>query len=321
MPLVLYIASVVGAVALLLIMPKRRLNLPLVGAVLGAATLGAVWLAIANLRLLPPVTDHGLWYWLPQGAGEGAALIYYYLFSAIAIVAGVRVVTHPRPVYSALWFVMVVCSTAGLFLTLSAEFMAFAMLIIYAGAILVTYMFVIMLATSADDPNMTGNDTADHDRVAREPVAAAAAGFLLLAVLLSVFFSVETLGPMGPAPQAMGPSDAELLATTLTDRRSDALGPVADQAAPTADEMVLSNAERVGLDLFQSHPLGLELAGVILLVSLIGAVVIARTRVEEEEQAPGSPVPDRSGATVHPTHEPGPHEREAIGEVGGRMGA
>lgn len=306
----LYIASVLGAIALLLIMPKRRWNFRIIGALLGAATVGALWFVLAEA--LPE--DLG-------GIGQ-PAFLYQYVFSAIAIAAAVRVITHTRPVYSALWFVLVVLSSAGLFLTLAAEFMAIAMIIIYAGAILVTYMFVIMLASQsqpADQPDVSPV----YDRLSREPFAAIVAGFVLLAVLLSVMFE-----PMDVNPLAAGPTDAELREDVLADR------PVLENllAEPAVDlpaqeqlasamraDMALSNGERIGVDLFMSHPLGLELAGIILLVSLIGAVVIARRQVEEDEVRTVA-APDPTGATVHPQAEAGPDEAESMGQSGGRMG-
>lgn len=298
MQLVLYIATLLGAFALVLMMPKRSWNLPRVGALLGAATLGGAWVVLASYDA-GGNERHGL-----------SAMTYYYVFSFIAIAAAARVITHTRPVYSALWFIMVVLASAGLFLSLAAEFMALAMIIIYAGAILVTYMFVIMLATQAEDPDFTGPepDASHYDRVALEPVAAAAAGFLLLAVVLTAAFE-----PMEPNPAAAGVSD-EVIASTLLAGRAEVLANIDQPSAVT-------NVSRVGLSLFTGHPLGLELAGVILLVALIGAVVIARTRVPSE-QTPGTAAADpATGATVHPTREPGPDEPEAIGEVGGRLGA
>lgn len=267
MPYALYIASALGALALLLMMPRPGFTPVKLGLLLGAFALGGLWLFLINVVGAP--------LGLPDGA-----MPYYYVFSAIAIGAAARVITHDQPVYAALWFVMVVLASAGLFLTLSAEFMAFAMIIIYAGAILVTYMFVIMLAAQStpgtdEDPSA---QPAEYDRVAREPLAACGAGFLLLAVLLSVFFQ-----PMSPNPDAAAPSDAQVAATTLPDRAADRVAAQRrglDADAPAATAVALENVERVGLDLFQRHPLGIELAGVILLVSLIGAVVIARTRVE-----------------------------------------
>lgn len=334
MQFVLYIASIVGALALLMMMPKRRFNLSAVGAVLGAATLGGVWLAASHYAGSNAAPDAGFFGWIPRGSPEATALLYYYVFSLIAIGAAARVITHRRPVYSALWFIMVILASAGLFLTLAAEFMAFAMVIIYAGAILVTYMFVIMLATQSVDPDFKGKagseaegDTADYDRVAREPVAAVAAGFLLLAVLLAVVFDTAAITRNATAA---ADSDAAIIETTLPNRTPTAIAAQVQQASaatPAAEATAaaeperLTNAEWIGLDLFASHPLGLELAGVILTVSLIGAVVIARTRVPEEDAATSRAAPDvETGATVHSRHEPGPYEREAIGRVGGKIG-
>jgi NADH-quinone oxidoreductase subunit J len=63
---------------------------------------------------------------------------------------------------------------------------------------------------------------------------------------------------------------------------------IAPPANLVADTQKLDNVERVGMDLFESHPLGLELAGVILLVSLVGAVVIARKRNDPETAEPSA---------------------------------
>jgi NADH-quinone oxidoreductase subunit J len=319
MQLALYIASVIGALALVMMMPRQRYNLATAGALLGAATLGAVWLVLSSFRTLGRF--EGMWHWIEPGSGERTVMLYYYVFSALAIVGAVRVITHTRPVYAALWFVLVVLSSAGLFLTLSAEFMAFAMIIIYAGAILVTYMFVIMLATQSENPDFRAAavglehaETGGYDRVAREPVAATAAGFLLLAVLLTV--SVDET--RRPNPAAAAANDATIVQNILPARAVDRFARAED---PTAASAPLTSAERVGLELFARHPLGIELAAVILTVALVGAIVIARTRVPEEAGPAGRARPDsETGATVSPDGEPGPADREAIGAVGGRLG-
>ena len=72
--------------------------------------------------------------------------MFFYIFSAAALVGGVLTVTSRNPIYSALWFASVVLSTAGLFLLASAPFLAAGTIIVYAGAIIVTFLFVIMLA-------------------------------------------------------------------------------------------------------------------------------------------------------------------------------
>src|SRR5688500_18517211 len=64
-----------------------------------------------------------------QAAGDGVGP-YFWIFCAIALVGAMRVVTHPRPVYSALYFVLTVFASAGLFVLLWAEFMAAALVLI-----------------------------------------------------------------------------------------------------------------------------------------------------------------------------------------------
>ena len=254
----LYIASAFGAVSLLLMMPRRGFNPRAIGVLLGAMALGGLWLYLG--RQLPAVLGV-----------DGAAMAYYYVFSAIAIFSAALVITHSQPVFAALWFVMVVLATAGLLLVLSAEFIAAAVVIIYGGAILVTYMFVIMLASPA-----AGDAGGQYDRVAREPVAAVIVGHILLAALLTVFFQ-----PVAPNPDAYEASDSAIIADVLTNRPAQRL---ADRFTPPeqvpqdlqVELTQVDNVERVGLDLFRSHPLGIELAGVILLVALVGAVMIAR---------------------------------------------
>ncbi len=298
-----YLASVLGALAVYMMMPRRGYSPRRMGALLGAMTLGGLWLYLSK---------H-----LPDALGiDSIAFSYHYVFSGLAIASGVKVITHSKPVFSALWFVMLVLAASGLLLVLEAEFTAIAMVIIYGGAILVTYLFVIMLAAQAGDPQSEASG-AEYDQIAFEPVAAVTAGFLLLAVLLSAVFDVS---PHGLAPATSRHSDLAAAAALLTDRPASRLAEkltateaaqltVADpQVYGTDDQTVIAmtNTERVGLDLFRGHPLGLELAGVVLLVSLIGAVVIARRHVtsstDDGAQAPNDPVGDPEsipGAAVH----------------------
>src|SRR5205085_8634847 len=68
-------------------------------------------------------------------ASRGGMGPYFWIFSIIAIVSAVRVITHERPVYSALYFVLSVLASSGLFVLVNAEFLAAALVLIYAGAI------------------------------------------------------------------------------------------------------------------------------------------------------------------------------------------
>lgn len=271
--LALYVATVLGAAAMVLLAPKPGPNLKPLGALLGAATLGGLWFVLCPLwETGGDIAETGL---------DAASMPFYYVFSFIGIAAAVRVITHHRPVYAALWFVMVILASAGLFLVLAAEFMALALVIIYGGAILVTYMFVIMLATqpqASDDPA----DSPEFERFAKEPLWATVAGFLLLAVLLTFFFDPS----LNPNPAAAAVSDNVVAETLLTDRAQ--IATIDEDGEVVRVDTRVSNAERVGLSLFMANPLAIELAGVILLLSLVGAVVIAKTQVtetSEDEQA------------------------------------
>jgi NADH:ubiquinone oxidoreductase subunit 6 (subunit J) len=102
----------------------------------------------------------------------------FYLFAAIAVVAGVLLVTQHNPARAALSFALVVLSTCGLFLLQAAPFLMAATAIIYAGAIIVTFLFLLMLAQQ--------EGRSDADDRSREPLFSTAAGFLLLGTLLYV---------------------------------------------------------------------------------------------------------------------------------------
>ncbi|QDU34124.1 NADH-quinone oxidoreductase subunit J [Poriferisphaera corsica] len=280
-PIVIYIASIIGALAVYFAMPKRRFNWPFIAAALGLAAIAILWGYLVRF-----IT------WENLGISN-AAYVYYYVFSAISILSAVKVITHRKPVYSALWFVLVILSSAGLLITLTAQFMAFAMIIIYGGAILVTYMFVIMLASHSGDPEHEDEGTI-YDKQAREPLLAIIASFLLMAALLNVWFTpANSQTHVSPifATNAAAPADDVLINKFLANRNESSIAEaiIATEGEDNlknyknADTQSLTNIEKVGLNLFNSHPLALEIAGVILLISLIGAIVIAKTIVPEEQ--------------------------------------
>src|SRR5262249_40455415 len=102
----------------------------------------------------------------------------FYLFAGLAVVSGVLLATQGNPAPPARAFAVVVLSACGLFLLLAAPFLMAATTIIYAGAIVVTFLFVLMLAQQ-EGPS-------DADARSREPLLATVTGFVLLAALLYV---------------------------------------------------------------------------------------------------------------------------------------
>lgn len=290
-----YIAALVGGLGLYLMMPGRARTVAWLGALIGLGALG------------------GLMIWmLEQTPVENRPSIYYYIFTVLAAAAAVKVIVHTRPVYSALYFVIVVLASSGLFLLLAAEFMVFAMIIIYAGAILVTYLFVIMLATlpaSADQPA----SAPDYDRTAREPLTSVALGVGLLAVISSVMFfdntavrprfaaagSLQTAVERMPGRVASVLRDQQILTAAGDDielELRDGMLHMSVDGEPTGpieltDDLTeaiaagVGNIDRIGLTLFEGHTLGIELAAVILLLAMVGAIVIAKRKVPEGESA------------------------------------
>ncbi len=112
------------------------------------------------------------------GSGVSPESILFWSFSLLGIVSGVLLVTQHNPARAALAFALVVLSTCGLFLLLAAPFLMAATIIIYAGAIIVTFLFVIMLAQP--------RGMSDADDRSREPGLATLTGFLLLGTLFFV---------------------------------------------------------------------------------------------------------------------------------------
>jgi NADH:ubiquinone oxidoreductase subunit 6 (subunit J) len=110
--------------------------------------------------------------------------ILFYSFSVLAILGGGLLITQRNPARAALAFTLVVLSSCGLFLLLAAPFLTAATIIIYAGAIIVTFLFVLMLAQQEGPSNA--------DQRSREPLLATIAGFALLGVLL--FFLHQNYG-------------------------------------------------------------------------------------------------------------------------------
>src|SRR5947207_13973802 len=157
--LLLVLCAVAGVGTVLLLPARREASLSRIG--------GVILLAAALIFAAILVR------WA-AGSGAGGMGVYFWIFSAIAIIGAIRVISHPKPVYSALYFVLTVFASAGLFLLLWAEFMAAALVLIYAGAILVTYVFVIMLAAEAAPSGAVAarRDLAEHDAVSREPILA-----------------------------------------------------------------------------------------------------------------------------------------------------
>ncbi|MCI0333982.1 MAG: NADH-quinone oxidoreductase subunit J [Planctomycetes bacterium] len=211
-----------------------------------------VLLALAGTALLATRVDN-----FSSPIGES---VLFWLFAAVAILSAVLMITNRNPVYSALWFAIVTLSTCGLFLLQFAPFLAAATVVIYAGAIVVTFVFVIMLAQQSG--------ATMYDQRSRQPLAATIAAFVMLAAIVGVLQNVgESLRDSNPRPprrtRPLEASSADVVANPLS-------GLAADEP--------LGKMHAIGRSLFGDYLFAVELAGTLLLVATIGAIAIAPRR-------------------------------------------
>ena len=192
------------------------------------------------------------------GLGEEAVFL---IVSLVAVVAAAATIVSRSPVYAAIWFALSLLGVAGVLLVLGAQFLGVATIVVYAGAILVMFLFVLMLAQPAG--------LAPYDRVSNEPFLSALAGAVLLGVLSL------SIGRLSVAPSACCglPSRAKAGADAV--KAADQ--PAQPQVAVAADPLAENHVARLGGELFGRHLIAVEAAGVLLLVALIGAIaVVAR---------------------------------------------
>jgi len=184
--------------------------------------------------------------------GEEAVFL---IVSLVAVVAGAATIVTRSPVYSAIWFALALAGVAGVLLVLGAQFLGVATIVVYAGAILVMFLFVLMLAQPSG--------MAPYDRVSSEPLLSAVAGAVLLGLLT---LSIGRL-TAEPAACCNTPSRAAAMADAA------AVEPAAADVAK-ADRMESDQVARLGAELFGRHLLAVEVAGVLLLASLVGAIAV-----------------------------------------------
>lgn len=307
--LALTVACAVSAAGLAFLMQPGRRGMRLAGTVLGLA--GFAMLVMEAIKRASPPEADGV---LPP--------VFPVVFGCIGIAGAVRLVTHPKPVFAALYFILVVIATGGTFLLLGAEFMAFSIVIVYAGAILITYMFVLMLAQQSPADGAGG--VAWYDRVPRESVASVVVGFMMLATLSDAYFSRKSqafLADAAAASSASGEREAWMRLETMpklvveASRKAYAASPAAAPGVSVVDVVrdgegravryagevasvearlsdgstvaialpdaaIPENTRQVGVDLVSRFPASLEIAGVVLLMALFGAVILARKQIE-----------------------------------------
>lgn len=169
--------------------------------------------------------------------------LFFFYFALVIALASISVVALRNPIYSALSLLIMFFHVAGLFVTLHAEFLAAVQIIVYAGAILVLYLFVVMLLNLRHD-----------ERYHRQWPAAGLIG-LTLAI--------------------------ESLVLAIFRGRAASPGPSSTEAAVEG----LGNTEAVGDVLYSTYLFPFEVASLLLLVAMIGAIVLAKRDAQGQEES------------------------------------
>lgn len=159
----------------------------------------------------------------------------FYGFSGLAVLAGIMVVSARNPVHSVLWLIVSFLSAAGLFILLGAEFIAMLLIIVYLGAVIVLFLFVVMMLDIDFTPLKEGF-------VRYAPWAILIGGILIVQIVLVVDDWTFTNG-FAENRQSITPVGIE-------------------------------NTKALGHLIYDDYILPFQLAGLILLVAMIGAIVL-----------------------------------------------
>lgn len=167
----------------------------------------------------------------------GVATLAFYAFAICVIAGGLFTVIARNPVHSVLWLILTFLSSAGLFVLLGAEFVAMLLVIVYVGAVAVLFLFVVMML--------------DVDFAA---LRAEMAKYMPLALLIGVVILMQlalAVGVWTASPEAEG------LRANITPGMAE-----------------VQNTRALGLILYDKYILLFQLAGLILLVAMVGAILL-----------------------------------------------
>ena len=161
--------------------------------------------------------------------------LFFYLFAGVCIASAFMVIASRNPVHSVLFLILTFVNSSGLFMLMGAEFLAMILIVVYVGAVAVLFLFVVMML--------------DVDFV---ELRQGFLNYLPVGGLVGLIMLVELVLVLG--------------ATVITP------GTIKTVAAPIASDV--SNTEALGLVLYTRYIYFFQLAGLVLLVAMIGAIVL-----------------------------------------------
>jgi NADH-quinone oxidoreductase subunit J len=174
-------------------------------------------------------------------------VILFFIFGIVAALSAIIMITRKDPVIAALFLVLNFGSLAGLYLTLNAQFIAVTQVIVYAGAIMVLFLFVLMLLKPENEKKLLAINP-------KTKIFAMIVAFVVFAQLVyMIFFS----------------SPSQYISKDL------------------AKSIDAGTIEAIGRELFTNYIVPFEAAGFILLAATIGSLVLAKKKFTEDESSNG----------------------------------
>jgi NADH-quinone oxidoreductase subunit J len=173
--------------------------------------------------------------------------VLFYVFGGVAVLASALVIGQSNPMYSVLLLVASFGAISGLYVQLDAPFMAVIQIIVYAGAIMVLFLYVVMLLNAPQE------DAADWDRAhpLRRPGAARWGGVLAALLVVQLGWALS--------------------------RTPDVRGAVAGGT----DAATVSSVRNIGRVLFTDYVFAFEATSILILVALVGAILLARRETDQ----------------------------------------
>ena len=167
--------------------------------------------------------------------------ILFFVAAIFAIWTAGLMITSKDPVHSAIMLVLTFCSLSLLYFMLGAPFLGVLQVIVYAGAIMVLFLFVIMLLAAER------RETDEEDPIPGVRRLGVVFAALFAAMIAGVVWTTPARGDLGPLPM---------------------------------QQIIDNNVQEVGIQLFSTYLLPFEVTSILLLVAMIGAIVLAKRQID-----------------------------------------
>lgn len=210
--------------------------------------------------------------------------LFFYLFALMTVLAGFMVISARNPVHAVLFLILAFFNSAGLLILLGAEFLAMLLVVVYVGAVAVLFLFVVMMLDINVDEMRAGF-------LRHLPLGLVVGGILITELMLAFTYDLgtginqTTNSPTGDAVIAgEGVDNGIGTATGIANGIGSGIAigingeadPVTDFASiPSLPEVAIrSNTAMIGDRLYTEYLLNFQVAGLILLVAMIGAIAL-----------------------------------------------